>query len=155
MSLVRSDAIFPPIGEANLNNRAHSLGFRGAKLDKFKEADLALFVSCWWPKAELEACRTIALWIIWLFIWDDEIDLEENTVGSNFAAAQEFRYETYNFIEYCLGFGKSELPPSPPNTIIKSFEELGEHLRKCYDEGKRESIITSLITLTLFTAASR
>jgi hypothetical protein len=128
-----------------------SLGFTGAKLAKFKGADLAMFVSCWWPKAELEACRTIALWIIWLFIWDDEVDLEENTVGSNFAAAQEFRYETYNFIEYCLGFRKSESPPEPPNAIIKSFEELGEHLRKYYDEGKRERSGSNPTTLTHYT----
>jgi hypothetical protein len=67
--------------------------------------------------------------------------LDDTLVGSNFAVAQEFRRDTYNFIEHCLGFGKSEVPPKPPNAIIRSFEELGDHLRRYYDEGKKGGTI--------------
>jgi hypothetical protein len=75
--------------------------------------------------------------VIWLFIWDDEIDLEENEVGSNFAVAQAFRRESFLFIEHCLGFGKSKNPPTPQNPVIYSFEDIGKGLREYYNEGKR------------------
>lgn len=114
-----------------------SLGFTGRKLEKFRHADLALFTSTWWPKASFEASITIVYWIIWLFVWDDEIDLEENVVGNDFSAAQIFRHQTFKFIEYSLGFGdRSKGEPESPNIIISSFRELGARLREQYNESK-------------------
>lgn len=55
-----------------------SLGVTGPTLQKFLRLDAALFVSCWWPNA---SCIAILYWIIWLSVWDDEIDLDENLVG--------------------------------------------------------------------------
>lgn len=115
-----------------------SLGFTGRKLEKFQLADLALFVSTWWPHADFESCITIVYWIIWLFVWDDEIDLEENEVGHDFSAAQVFRHQTLKFIEYSLGFGdRSKVAPTSPSIIISSFQELGDRLRASYNESKQ------------------
>jgi len=85
---------------------------------------------------------TIVYWIIWLFVWDDEIDLEENVVGNDFSAAQIFRQDTYKFIEYSLGFGNFPgEAPKPPNIIISSFAELGERLRAQYNERQRRRFL--------------
>lgn len=75
-------------------------------------------------------------------MWDDEIDLEDNLVGSDFSAAQTFREDTYKFIEYSLGFGNFPgAPPKAPNIIIASFAELGARLRDQYNERQRKSFL--------------
>jgi hypothetical protein len=111
------------------NNHVPSLGYAESKLNLFKSADFALFVSCWWPKAELDVCKTISLWIIWLFVWDDEI---ESISDNNLV---EFWNNTSQFIKYSLGVERSGSSPEPQSAIVRSFGEFSERLRKCYDHG--------------------
>ena len=73
--------------------------------------------------------------MIWLFVWDDEIDTAVGDLSSNLAAAQVFRHETIHFIKQSLGFGQDATPPQAPNPIISSFEAIASPLRKAYTKG--------------------
>lgn len=118
-----------------LNAKSRSFGFEGQKLDKLRRVDFALFVSVWWPRASYETCVTIVYLCIWLFVWDDEIDLEENVTGTDFGAAQTFRRQTLEVVEYNLGFGdQAKKEPISPNAIIGGFREVGRRLRSSYNE---------------------
>ena len=73
------------------------------KLQKLKQADFALFACYWWPQADLERASIAAFLIIWLFLWDDEIDDAAGSLTNNFEDSQSFRDETTRYVEQCLG----------------------------------------------------
>lgn len=113
------------------------------KTARCRNTEIAFMVSCYWPQASFEEAVVIMHFITWLFIWDDEIDLGENEVGVNLAAAQKFRQESLAFIEHSLRLGSGNFQPVSQNAIIYRFEEVGEGLRKYYNEGKCLKVIGS------------
>ena len=78
---------------------------------------------------------------IWLFLWDDEIDEATGSLNMDFEAAQVFRQETIDFIEYTLDLGTQEVPPIPPNAIINSFRPVSDALCVAYTVGEIASCV--------------
>ncbi|KAG4429544.1 hypothetical protein IFR05_014981 [Cadophora sp. M221] len=119
------------------DDRIDSFNLSKHKVARCRNTDIAFMVSCYWPQASWEAAVVIMYFITWLFIWDDEIDLGENEVGINLAAAQAFRLESLAFIEYSLGLKPEICRPVSQNSIINRFEEVGQGLREYYNEDQR------------------
>lgn len=120
------------------------------KLPKFIAADFALFAATWWPNASFENLRTITHVVIWLFVWDDELDQAGGVLSTDLEAAAKYRAESVEFVEGCLGFcgkdGEAEGgPPAPPSRIVESFGECAGALRGEYDDGEFcRLVLTSL-----------
>jgi hypothetical protein len=100
-----------------------------------KRADFALVAAAVWPRAAWDEYITLTYLCIWLFVWDDEIDMPVGPLSSNFRAAQSFRNETVSFIKSSLGFGGKGAPPKARNAIISSFSDITDPLRKIYTRG--------------------
>lgn len=108
------------------------------KLQALKDADFALFTACWWPNAAWDELVILAYLSVWLFVWDDEIDMTSSTLGVDYARAEKFRYETVRFVQHCMGFGdEGKEPPVPPNPIIHSFKVIGDAICAVYNEGSK------------------
>lgn len=105
------------------------------KLSKLQAADFALFAAACWPKASWDEYLVITYLVIWLFVWDDEIDTAVGDLSSNLAAAESFRHETILSVTQSLGFGQDAEPPEEPSPIINSFEAIASPLRKFYTKG--------------------
>lgn len=73
-----------------------------------KKADFALIAASVWPRAAWDEYVTLTYLCIWLFVWDDEIDMPAAPLSSDFRAAQSFRNETVSFVKSSLGFGGKE-----------------------------------------------
>jgi len=105
------------------------------KLAKLKQADFALFAALWWPRAAWDEYLTVTYLTIWLFVWDDEIDMAVGDLSFNFQAAQDFRSDTVRFVTHTLGFGEADSVPEPPNPIINSFKPIADALCAAYSKG--------------------
>ena len=78
----------------------------------------------------------MTIFLIWLFIWDDEIDEPPGSMNTKFDAAQAFRRDTLDFIEYTLDLSAPDVPPVPPNPIIKGFQPISDALCVAYTVGE-------------------
>lgn len=72
-------------------------------LKRLEAADFGLFVATWWPDLNREQLQVMAFCIIWLFLWDDEIDSESSNLGTEFETAQCYRNKTLDFVATALG----------------------------------------------------
>lgn len=72
-------------------------------LRRLKRADFGLFAATWWPDLTREQLRLMAYCIIWLFMWDDEIDSEQSNLGHELSTAHSYRQRTLDFITTSLG----------------------------------------------------
>lgn len=115
----------------------------GDALDEIQLADFAFFGATWWPCASLEKLRIVTYFAIWLFIWDDEIDSTDGSMGDEFDAAQLYRDQTLSYIGYTLGLEGSHLDPFITNSIILSFAPIGEALKRSYTLKQRELVYTT------------
>jgi hypothetical protein len=100
-----------------------------------KKADFALVAASVWPRAAWDEYLILTYLCIWLFVWDDEIDMPVGPLSSDFRAAQSFRNETVSFIESSLGFGEKGVSPKSRNATINSFGAISSPLRKIYTKG--------------------
>ena len=105
------------------------------KLSKLQKADIALFAAMWWPRAAWNEYQVVTYLSLWLFAWDDEIDMAVGDLSHNFQAAQKFRDETALFIGYALGFGEGETPPPTRGAIVSDFKVVADALRGVYTRG--------------------
>ncbi len=112
-----------------------SLLLHKKKLDKLKQADFALFAACWWPRAAWDEYVIVTYLSIWLFVWDDEIDMAVGNLSYNYQDAQAFRSATLRFVSHTLGFGDSDTLPPSPNPVINSFKVVADALLQAYTEG--------------------
>ena len=75
--------------------------------------------------------------VIWLYIWDDEVDQPEGAYADDLQSAESYRQRTSSFVSQCLQTG--ECPPLPDlsgeHRIIDSFRDVGRPLAKFYDAG--------------------
>ncbi|TLD11394.1 hypothetical protein PgNI_06421 [Pyricularia grisea] len=152
-----------------LDCHVHDLKYR----QKLKESDFAMFTSIWWPTAKWENLYIGGLLTIWAFIWDDTIDMAEQSLSADFGRACAHRRQTIEYIRYHLDvedgddldpqslwqprrvvgrlvnsvidwFGFRALPPPCPAGGCDIFRELGERLCARWDKGKRQRIFREL-----------
>lgn len=100
-----------------------------------KMADFALVAASVWPRAAWDEYVILTYLCIWLFVWDDEIDMPVGPLSADFRAAQSFRNETVSFIQTSLGFGEKGVSPQSRNATISSFCAISGPLRKTYTRG--------------------
>jgi hypothetical protein len=75
---------------------------------------------------------------VWLFTWDDEIDLNDSTMWKEFGAAQVYRDQTLAYVRYTLGMDKD--CPEVYHRVIFNFAPIGAALKKHYTLDQREMV---------------
>jgi len=107
-------------------------------LDALQASDFGLFGATWWPSANFDKLRIVTYLAVWLFTWDDEIDLNDGTMWDEFGAAQVYRDETLAYVRYSLGIDES--CPEVHNRIILNFEPIGAAVKKTYNLEQRKMV---------------
>lgn len=75
---------------------------------------------------------------VWLFTWDDEIDLNDGTMWDEFGAAQVYRDQTLAYVRYSLGIDEGS--PEVDSPIILNFAPIGAALKKAYTLEQRKMV---------------
>ncbi|WQF84956.1 Putative isoprenoid synthase domain superfamily, terpene cyclase-like 2 [Colletotrichum destructivum] len=114
--------------------------------EKYRKANYARFVSLYYPHPEWDQVRILALYIIWLFCWDDAIDQQGTSDLSNdILHAKAHRDNTIKVLEHSLGL-------APPKTKL-SFElqnanpelkVIGDKLQMAYSLEQRQTFMTQM-----------
>lgn len=75
--------------------------------------------------------------VIWLYMWDDEVDQPEGAYANNLEKAEEYRSSTSSFISQCLQSRDHPSPPTLPSChrIVDSFRDIGRPLAEFYETG--------------------
>jgi hypothetical protein len=113
----------------------HSTIPPGKRLAALQASDFGLFSSTWWPHASLPRLRILTYLGVWLFIWDDEIDLSDGAMWNSFDTAQEYRNQTLAYVRYTLGI--DGVCPDVTNRIILNFAPIGAALKESYSIQQR------------------
>ena len=58
------------------------------------------------------------------------------SLAADFKGSQAFRQETLSFVHRCLGLAPEKSDQDPSSHIVRSFEVIGEAIRRTYDIGK-------------------
>ncbi|TLS28226.1 hypothetical protein PpBr36_01147 [Pyricularia pennisetigena] len=119
------------------------------RLAKLKKSDFALFASSWVPEADWEVLKTIAVFCLWMFLFDDTIDAQiipgVTNYASSYELASKYRRRTLDFIHFHLGLsvtGSGE--PVCPHIVSTLFAEVALHFRKLLDKSQRKAFYGSL-----------
>lgn len=119
------------------------------RLAKLKNSDFALFASSWVPDADWELLETIAVFCLWMFLFDDTIDAQiipgVTSYASSYDLASEYRRRTLDFIHFQLGLdvvGGDE--PPCPHVVSTLFTQVAPHFRKLLDQPLRIGFYGSL-----------
>ncbi|KAF2815340.1 terpenoid synthase [Mytilinidion resinicola] len=107
----------------------------GKILTALQASDFGLFGATWWPCAPFPQLRIVTYLVVWLFIWDDEIDLSDGTLWNAFGAAQLYRDQTLAYVRYTLGIDAARPPVT--NRIILMFAPIGAAVRERYSLAQR------------------
>ncbi|KAF2501934.1 terpenoid synthase, partial [Lophium mytilinum] len=107
----------------------------GKVLTALQASDFGFFGATWWPCAPFPQLRIVTYLVVWLFIWDDEIDLSDGTMWNAFSAAQLYRDQTLSYVRYTLGIDATR--PLVTNHIILMFAPIGEAVRERYSLAQR------------------
>ncbi|KAF2655196.1 terpenoid synthase [Lophiostoma macrostomum CBS 122681] len=110
----------------------------GKALDAFLDSDFGLFGATWWPCASFEQLRIVTYLAVWLFTWDDEIDISEGAMWNDFDEAQRYRDQTLAYVRFALGLDAVDQVVHHP--IILNFKPIGEAIRHRYDIFRREIV---------------
>jgi hypothetical protein len=111
-------------------NILHSTLPQGKILSALQRSDFGLFGATWWPQSKFDKLKIVTYLAVWLFTWDDEIDLSDGTMWDEFGAAQIYREQTLAYVRYALGI--DSVPPEVSNGIILNFAPIAEACKKAY-----------------------
>jgi hypothetical protein len=115
----------------------------GKVLNALQASDFGLFGATWWPSANFDKLQIVTYLAVWLFTWDDEIDLSDGTMWDEFGAAQVYRDQTLAYVRYSLGI--DELCPQVFNPIIRNFEPIGAAVKKAYTLDQRKMVYDEMM----------
>ncbi|KAK2778228.1 hypothetical protein CKAH01_03184 [Colletotrichum kahawae] len=88
-----------PVVEAAFDRLVRNPGLR----EKYRKANYARFVSLYYPHPDWNQIQTLALYIVWLFCWDDAIDQQGSDLSANLARAKTHRNDTIRVLNKALG----------------------------------------------------
>lgn len=95
-----------------------------------------LTLSSWYPNADWETLKTLAMYVTWLFLWDDAVDTGEYDLADNLVRANKFRSDTLYLYEKYFGDGTLELPADIEVCNINAIiEPLAHRLKKFFNPG--------------------
>ncbi|KAI2999543.1 hypothetical protein CBS147346_7554 [Aspergillus niger] len=108
-----------------------------AKAQKVKGADFPLLACLWWPHASFRKLRVLAFLVVWLIVWDDELDGASQFTAYDLNMGQRFRDETRRFVKASLGLESEDPNNVTENAIIRGFSPIADFIREEYDEEHR------------------
>ncbi|CAI6339886.1 unnamed protein product [Periconia digitata] len=110
-----------------------------------QESDFGLFGATFWPAAQYYKLRTLTYFGIWLFIWDDQIDVNDGAMWNETAAAQTHREQTLAYVRYALGLDDDDAARPPiSNPLILNFERVGAALKEAYTVEQNEAVLREM-----------
>ncbi|EFQ28833.1 uncharacterized protein GLRG_03977 [Colletotrichum graminicola M1.001] len=113
--------------------------------EKYRRADYARFVSLYYPHPEWDRVQTLALYIIWLFCWDDAID-QQGTVdlSNNLLRAKTRRDNTIRVLEYVLGLAPKFGSDTQFSQADYELKVIGDELKKAYTQEQRQVFMSQM-----------
>jgi hypothetical protein len=98
-----------------------------------------IFRSSGFPDVEWSRLLVIGQYLMWLFLWDDELDkaLESNdtSVASDWEKGNEYRMDSIAYVSYYLGDSiKSTEAPVPPTLACTLFLDIVPILKSAQDQ---------------------
>ncbi|KAK4666045.1 hypothetical protein QC763_407285 [Podospora pseudopauciseta] len=129
---------FPPSAPHPLHNRLteevinpilSSLIPQPKALQKAIEYDTALLVCGLYPSLaagseDFEKLKTVAVWVVWIVLWDDAID-SDSSGGIN---AREYVEVSKRYVRWCL-LREGEEEPDAPTKVCELMKSAGGRLR--------------------------
>jgi hypothetical protein len=109
-------------------------------LKALQGSDFGLFGATWWPCAKFDKLRICTYLAVWLFTWDDEIDLNDGTMWDEFGAAQMYRDQTLAYVRYTLDIDSNKVCPEVNNGIILNFAPIGAAVKDAYTLEQRRMV---------------
>ncbi|KAL3258398.1 hypothetical protein ABHI18_006075 [Aspergillus niger] len=116
-----------------------------AKAQKVKGADFPLLACLWWPHASFRKLRVLAFLVVWLIVWDDELDGASQFTAYDLNMGQQFRDETRRFVKASLGLESEDPNNVTENAIIRGFSPIADFIREEYDEEHRLTLTEEII----------
>ncbi|KAL5356668.1 isoprenoid synthase domain-containing protein [Aspergillus floccosus] len=110
------------------------------KACEMKKHDFGLVTAMFWPNAEFSRLVVCSYLILWLFLWDDEIDSVTGTRHSDLEAARRAHADVVSYMSHCLqlDYGYPKVEPTDP--LILLIKDIGDALCREYDIGQREVV---------------
>lgn len=100
---------------------------------------LILLLHSIFSEASSERIQAAALFLVWIFIWDDEIDHGEGENGISIDGDLARRYctESLEYMSWCLGLsGNDQMEPVCKIPNMPLFKDLACFLREGMDVGQ-------------------
>ncbi|GKT40094.1 uncharacterized protein ColSpa_00275 [Colletotrichum spaethianum] len=99
----------------------------------------------YYPHPEWEQVRTLALYIVWLFCWDDAIDQQgTGELSNDILRAKAYRDSTIKLLEYVLDLAPkagSDIELDKANVELKV---IGDELKKAYSHEQRQIFMNQM-----------
>ncbi|KAL0933329.1 uncharacterized protein CTRU02_212292 [Colletotrichum truncatum] len=110
-----------------------------------KTADLGRLIAVWYPWSAWPELEALSLLALWLFIWDDEIDVIETDVSKSKKLAQLHYQSSLAYIRRALDVKRTDvIDESLAPTNMALFGRFGDLVRDSMDLRLRERLSTEL-----------
>ncbi|KAJ7646572.1 isoprenoid synthase domain-containing protein, partial [Roridomyces roridus] len=107
-------------------------------LAAMKDAGFASQIALWYPDAEWEELMLVTAYLLWIWIWDDEVDGGTTNISRNAEQAREYYAQSREYVQQCLGL--KEKPQGSDASIhpnMRLFSFVGDGLCKSTDKIQR------------------
>ncbi|KAJ9161699.1 Terpenoid synthase [Coniochaeta hoffmannii] len=113
---------------------------------KFKDCDFAHFCALWWPHGEWEDFYSASFFALWIFVWDDTIDANDQELSEDFQKACRFRSRTLDYCRYYLGLSKKgEREPEFPSLACGLFKEFAGRIVEKFQKHRVQRIYDEIV----------
>ncbi|KAJ5151407.1 terpene synthase family metal binding domain-containing protein [Penicillium canariense] len=132
------------------------------KLNALKFCDFALLTCCisLYPQAKWEELRTAGIFMLWIFLWDDEIDDGGTLIAHSESAANSYCQDSLEYARLALGLNTTDESvfqnqdfqnmQCPVSTMLY-FRDACEVLRTVMDSGQRNRLFRELQSYMIWT----
>ncbi|KJZ71670.1 hypothetical protein HIM_08931 [Hirsutella minnesotensis 3608] len=116
------------------------------KLEAYKNCDFGLLASLWYPRAGWEELQIGAAFLVWVFIWDDEIDLAETEIASSKDETRRYCEKSLAYMHGVLDLDtiNHAINPVSPYACLTVFGKFGRGLAKLADLAQRKRVYREL-----------
>ncbi|KAJ3498325.1 hypothetical protein NLG97_g1219 [Lecanicillium saksenae] len=104
---------------------------------KVDAIDLPLQMSRWYPYSSLDNQELLALYNLWLFVWDDVFDGEDAQEIQPADMGSIFE-ETMDYVKFHLGLADSPEEPQAPTPATALFQHAGKLIKERCDLEQRQ-----------------
>ncbi|KAM5349466.1 hypothetical protein ACJ41O_005971 [Fusarium nematophilum] len=124
------------------------------KLQKLKGHDFAHFAALLYPECGWERLRVAATFIVWMFVWDDDMDMRGSAYSDDLELGRAHRKITLEYISWALGLEMDEnsshgaslagTPPCCGWVTARLFGDFGAAMREGATEVVRRRLYDEL-----------